>query len=324
MDLGQAQTVVDSVLRTRSPATQAAYAADLDDFRRFAKARSRAHAILSMLTGSFDDADRLVRRYRDSMASERRRNLAPSTVNRRLTVLRKISKATHRRGWTTWLLDVPNMIGDPVKDPDGPSEEKVSEMLTKAARDDSPTGRRTYALLRLFIDLGLRRGAVCGLDIGDVDLVKASARVRLKGHESKRRKNLAPATVTALERWLDAHPLRPAPKTAPLFVNLIPGRYERISGPGVWGIVKQISKSVGSPTRPHGLRHTATTRALLNAETLGETLDQVREFTDHKDFRMVLRYRNAAAGVQRKFTNANAASFGDPFASPPSRQGSKK
>jgi hypothetical protein len=52
----------------------------------------------------------------------------------------------------------------------------------------------------------------------------------------------------------------------------------------------------------------------VNAARLGETLDSVMQFSDHADFRMVLRYRNASKKAQKKFANANAATFGDPLA----------
>lgn len=97
-------------------------------------------------------------------------------------------------------------------------------------------------------------------------------------------------------------------------MNLIPGRHTRISEPAVYNIIRDNSTAAGHRTHPHGLRHTAVTEAVKRADELGETLDQVRAFSDHKDFRMVLRYRDSAAGVQKKFTNANAAAFGDPLA----------
>ena len=62
------------------------------------------------------------------------------------------------------------------------------------------------------------------------------------------------------------------------------------------------------------IRHTAITNAIINAARLGETLDSVMQFSNHADFRMVLRYRNTAKGAQKKFANANASAFGDPLA----------
>ena len=312
----RAKVILQSILAAGRPATQHAYTADLADFTRFVSKDDPAAAVAILIGGSFDQADLLIRRYRDEMVQEKKRDLSAATVNRRLTVLRKMVRAAHRRGWTTWLLDVPNVKDEAVKNPDGPSATKAGEMLAKAAADNSPAGRRTYAILRLALDLGLRRGAICALDVADVDLASRKVRVLLKGREKKRMKDLAPPTCVAIRRWVDVHPLRPLPKSAPLFVNLIPGRNTRLSGPAVYNIVTAISVAVGARTRPHGLRHTAITEAVQRASSLGETLDQVQAFSDHKDFRMVLRYRNAGRGVQKKFTEANAAAFGDPFAKP--------
>lgn len=310
----QAKTLVEHVLSVGSPLTRSAYTKDLEDFRLFTRKPSIVRAAAHLLEGDFDAADKLVKRYRDTMAAQNGRDLSSATVNRRLTVLRSLAKASHRRGWTTWVLDVKSVKHESVKVPDGPPAEKAAAMLVKATETDSPADRRTFAILRLALDLGLRRAGICALDVGDVDLKALKIRVRLKGGVKKRTKDLAVQTAQAIELWLDIHPARPAPKNAPLFVNLIEGRHTRLSGPAVYNIVRAVSSSVGCRTRPHGLRHTAITEAVKRAGELGETLDQVRAFSDHKDFRMVLRYRDAAAGVQKKFTGANAAAFGDPLA----------
>jgi integrase/recombinase XerC len=309
----QATTLIEGLKSTGGDDTHAAYAKDLHDFVGFLDVKDEKAALCRLLSGTFDAADGIVRRYRDSMSSSQGRGLASSTVNRRLTVLRRIAKAAHRRGWITWLIDVPSMKSELVKNPDGPTLEKATEMLAMAAKQKGQAGRRTYAILRLALDLGLRRGAIVGLDAGDVDLVNRTVWVVLKGHDKKKQKDLAETTCVALQRWLDVHPTKSMTPATPVFVNLIPGRHTRLNGSTIYDIVRDISVAVGSRTRPHGLRHTAITEAVLRATAIGETLDQVRAFSDHTDFKMVLRYRNTSARVQKKFTESNAKAFGDPL-----------
>lgn len=314
IDLHKAAQSMDAVLGPCRKNTALAYRKDLSDFARYLRTDSVEKAVQRLLSGGFGAAEQLVNRYRNRMISEHGRDLAPATVNRRLSVLRQVARAAHRRGWIQWTLDVKNVTEDTVKNPDGPPVEKVTEMLNIAAQDDSRAGRRTYAILRLFSDLALRRSSITALNVGDLDLKTKMLRVRIKGHDKPKRKDLPDATAVALRRWIEVHPCAVNTPCDPVFVNLIPGRYTRLSGPAVYQLMRKVSTAVNCRTRPHGFRHTSIEQAILNATQLGETLDRVRDFSDHRDFRMVLRYRNSGKRVQGRFADANASAFGDPLA----------
>ena len=318
--MAEAQTIdpygklLSDVLADLSAATRQAYEKDLKDFsQEYIKLPKgqEAGAVRQLLAGGFETANALVRDYRADM--DTRRELSSSTINRRLSTLRKLVQAAHRRSIVSWSIDVPNIKDEPVHNADGPDLDDMRRIVFHVAKDESAKGRRGYAIIRLMADLGLRRGAVINMDLNDLDLPKR-IRVRLKGREKKRWKDLPPETSAALRRWLAVHPTRSKSRVGPVFVNLVPGWNARISGSAIYEIVTEFSEAAGCRTRPHGIRHSAITNAIVNAARLGETLDSVMQFSDHADFRMVLRYRNASKKAQKKFANANAATFGDPLA----------
>lgn len=318
--MADAQTVepyeklLSDVLADLSATTGQAYVKDLKDFSQEYLKLSKgqeAGAVGRLLAGGFEAANALVRDYRADM--DTRRELSSSTINRRLSTLRKLVQSAHRRSIISWSLDVPNVKDEPVHNADGPDLGDMRRIVFHVAKDESPKGRRAYAIIRLMADLGLRRGAVINMDLNDLALPKR-IRVRLKGRQKKRWKDLPPETSAALRRWLDVHPTRSKSRVGPVFVNLVPGWHARISGSAIYEIVTDFSEAAGCRTRPHGIRHSAITNAIVNAARLGETLDSVMQFSDHADFRMVLRYRNASKKAQKKFANVNAATFGDPLA----------
>jgi len=312
----QANEVLQSIFVGVSDNTRRAYQADLRDACLYFRIKDPAELVRRLLSLGYSEAQRAILGYRKSMISAKRRDLAPSTVNRRLTVIRLVFRNARRRGIIQWQIDVRGATQETVKDPDGPSPEIAAQMLAQAAADDSPNGRRTYLILRLALDLGLRRSSIIALDYRDVDWRKKRLRVALKGRDKPKWKELPDPTIKAIRRWIEVHPLRSSiGPTTPLIVNLIKGRHTRISGPAIYQIVRAISSCIGHPTRPHGLRHTAIEMAVRNTQKLGATLDQVQAFSDHKDFRMVLRYRNKDMKIQGDFAKANASSFGDPATS---------
>ena len=64
-------------------------------------------------------------------------------------------------------------------------------------------------------------------------------------------------------------------------------RGQRLSGMGLYLVVRQIGERAGIKVRPHGLRHAAITRAL---DLTGGDLRSVQRFSRHKDVRLLQRY----------------------------------
>lgn len=313
-----ASELLEFVLKQSSnPVTRQAYEKDLADFSaHFLKGKSPQQAIELLLSRDFEHAHEVVTRYRQSML--KKRGLSSSAINRRLTVLRKLTKAANRRGWIPWVLDVRNVENSLEKNNEGLSTEETAEVLAFTASDDSPRGRRAYAILRLLCDLGLRRASIVNIDLTDLKIAGGEVgdiRVTLKRRSKKKQKKLPGETVQAIKRWLEVHPAQTL--TGPLFVNLIPGRYTRLSGNAVYDTVVEYSTKAGFPTHPHGLRHTAITTSIVESGKRGKSIDTVMQFSDHSDIRMLLRYRDPDTKAQGEFAKSNASAFGNPLAKRP-------
>lgn len=154
----------------------------------------------------------------------------------------------------------------------------VERLLAVAARlGFTPVGRRDYAILLLLARLGLRRGEVAALALGDIDWRAGELMVTGKGRRIER----LPLPVEpgeAIVAWLTDG--RPECATQSVFTTLRPPG--RPLTPGAIGhIVRTACRRAGlARIGAHRLRHTLAT-AMLRA---GASLPEVGQ---------VLRHRNA-------------------------------
>jgi SAM-dependent methyltransferase len=100
---GDAEQLLARFLSGRGDHTRRAYTADLEDFAR-ALGRSPAEAVAALLVGP-QQARRMALYYALDM---RRRNLAPTTVQRRLGTLRALVGGAEQSGAVAWSLQVPD------------------------------------------------------------------------------------------------------------------------------------------------------------------------------------------------------------------------
>jgi SAM-dependent methyltransferase len=112
--------LVDSFLTDRSDRTSQAYAIDLDDFATFLGA-TRAGAATRLLTGGPNGAWHLVLEYAIDL---RRRDRAPTTIDRRLNTLRALVRDAGQLGLVEWQLRLP-------------SEEEILAAMEKLPANDS-------------------------------------------------------------------------------------------------------------------------------------------------------------------------------------------
>ena len=124
--------------------------------------------------------------------------------------------------------------------------------------------------------------------------------MRGKGRGDKERLSLPEPTRNALSLWLTARGDAPGP----LFVSF--DRSGKGNGDGrltpasVYRIVRAFGESVGVRTRPHGLRHTAITEACKAAQEAGIGLEEVLDFSRHKNVQVLMLYRDRERNVQGK------------------------
>jgi integrase/recombinase XerC len=112
-------------------------------------------------------------------------------------------------------------------------------------------------------DLGLRRGEVVGLDVEDVDHAGQRLWVLGKGRAQKEVRTIPAQTLEAIDRWLTLRGAIAREAEPALFVNTArfkPGR--RLTGHGLYRVIRSLGDLAGVRARPHGLRHASITGRL--------------------------------------------------------------
>lgn len=250
----------------------------LDAYRRDLVAYCSWLAAQGSTLGSVGTGD--LERY----LGQRRQQSAASSVARQLAAIRML----HR-----FLVDEDHRPDDPTADLDGirvpaglpkPLSEAQVTSLLDAVNGTDPVSLRDRAMLEFLYATGARIGEVCGLSIGDVDLVERTARLYGKGSKER----LVPVgrlAVAAMGEWLGEsgrHHLEPARwarrgDAEAIFLNQ---RGERLKRQSAWAIVKQYGRLAGIPAEhlsPHVLRHSCATHLLDH----GADLRVVQELLGH-------------------------------------------
>ena len=115
-------------------------------------------------------------------------------------------------------------------------------------------------------DLGFRRGEVVGLDVGDVDRDGRRLWVLGKGKAQREQRSLPVPTMEAIACWLSVRRRMVDDDEPALLVNvagLRPGR--RMTGNGLYRVIRSLGDLTGIRARPHGIRHASITAALDTA-----------------------------------------------------------
>jgi integrase/recombinase XerC len=165
--------------------------------------------------------------------------------------------------------------------------------VVEAPQGDSPRSLRDRALLEVLYGSGLRVSEVCGLDVTDVDLAGATARVLGKGRK-ERVVPLGGKCLEALARWLEARPLMVHPRRRTqdpraLFLSVTGKRmYTR----GVHALVQRYGATGAgrADLHPHALRHTCATHMLDG----GADLRAIQELLGHASLSTTQRYTHVS------------------------------
>ncbi|MES2459471.1 MAG: tyrosine-type recombinase/integrase [Armatimonadota bacterium] len=295
---GKANALIAAYTAGRNARTLTAYRQDLEQFRLFSRAESPEAAVLRLLQSSAGEANGVALAYRAHLQD---RGLTPSTINRRLASLRSLVKLARLLGFITWKIEIPGLPTEAYRDTRGPGSDGFRRLLSELAEmPETPVTVRARAVLRLLYDLGLRRGEVVALDLADYQSDRASLSVIGKRRLEKTVLTLAPPTQEALEAWLKVRGGNPGP----LFVNFDRSKKgdDRLTPHSIYRIVRDLGKRVGIKTAPHGLRHTAITEAIKAAQANGMGLEEVLDFSRHKDVKVMMIYRDRERNVQGKLS----------------------
>lgn len=225
------------------------------------------------------DAARLARRYRAALLAER---LAPATINVRLAALRSLVAVGRAIGLIEWGLEVPAVRAVTYRDTRGPGLAGARAMLAATAASRGIARQcRDSLLIRLLVDLGLRRAEVAGLAPGDIEYDAAGAACALhvvgKGYRQRLRIALPAETSGALARWLQLRGAEPGPLL-------------RLTPRGIAKAVARIGGRAGVRATPHALRRVSITAAL---DATGGDVRRVRAHSEHANVGTVMRYDDA-------------------------------
>ncbi len=287
-----APNLVAAWLDGRNERTRRVYAQDVDDFRKFVGAETIDAAAEMLLGRGHGAANGVALSYR---AHLKERRLSASTINRHLASLRSLVSLARTLGIVPWTLDVANLKAETYRDTRGPGRVGFRSMLQVLIARPDPKARRDLALVRLLHDLGLRRAEAVGLDLEHLDIDGSRMSVLRKGKTQQVWLTLPAPTLTALKDWLDVRGDEPGA----LFVGFRgAGKGKRLSGGGLYRVIRSIGREAGVRVRPHGLRHTAITEAVKAAQANGMSLEEVLDFSGHADVRTLMVYRDRERNVQ--------------------------
>lgn len=250
-------------LAGRSPNTLNAYAKDLDAFAVHCGACTSGEALAVLVTLTPGNGNSMLLAWRAAMQTA---GLSPSTINRRLSAVRSALRFARTIGATAWVPEVQGLKAQTYRDTRGPGVTGTRALLVSAMTKPESKSARDIAIIRLMFDLGLRRGEVAHLDVDDVDRNSRLLWVLGKGRSQKETRTLPAPTLAAVEAWLEERVHFVQNDELALFVNVSRfKRGQRITGHGVYYVIRELGDVAGIRARPHGLRHASITAALDNS-----------------------------------------------------------
>ena len=249
------------------------YAKALDDLFLFAASRPLTRALLM--------------EWRASM-----NKLSPSTINVRLSAMRKLVIEARRNGMlgaedAANLTEVPNIAEKGTRLGNWLTREQAKELL---AVPDRPTikGKRDYAILALLVGCALRRQELADLDIEKIQMRERRWVIAdLRGKGGRIRTVAIPVWVkNAIDAWMTAGGidkgklLRSVSKSGKL-------NRDSLSDWAVWSIVEQSAKQIGiEHFGAHDLRGTCAKLCRKG----GGDLEQIKFLLGHSSIQTTERY----------------------------------
>lgn len=231
------------------------------------------------------------------------RGLAPSTVDRRISVLKGFYRFLVREGYLTTtptaLIKLPKT---PEKLPDVLTIDQITQMLSEPVKP-TPTAKRDRAILEVLYGCGLRVSECVGLSLANLVLEEGYFRVFGKGGK-ERFVPISGAALRSLVIYLNEG--RPqlvrsnVNNDGAVFLNARGGRLTRQS---VHSVVARAGLVIGVKNlHPHTLRHSFATHLLEG----GADLRVIQELLGHADISTTQIYTHVnRAHVREEYQRAH-------------------
>ena len=231
----------------------------------------------------------LLMEYRTSMID---RKLSPSTINVRLSAIRKLIGEARRNGildseQAAQMADVPNVRQQGTRIGNWLTREQAKELLTVPDRS-TIKGTRDYCILALLVGCALRRSELAALKVEDIQLREGRWVIAdLRGKGGRVRTVAIPMWVKqAINAWQtaaqveDGHLLRALSKSGRI-------RGEQLSDWAVWSVVEASARELGiEHFGAHDLRRTCAKLCRKN----GGDLEQIKFLLGHASIQTTERY----------------------------------
>jgi integrase len=272
--LTQAQTILRGMVldSVASPHSRRNYAKALDDLFLLAAGRPLSRALLM--------------EYRAAMDA-----LSPSTVNVRLSAVRKMVSEARKNGMlgaeeAANLTEVPNIPQKGTRLGNWLTREQARELLAVPDRS-TLKGKRDYVLLAILVGCALRREELARLDVDTIQLREGRwVLADLEGKGRRVRTVAIPAWVKqGINTWMtaagveDGRLLRAVTKSGKV--------KESMSGWAVWSVVEQSAKEIGIERfGAHDLRRTCAKLCRKN----GGDIEQIKFLLGHSSIQTTERY----------------------------------
>ncbi len=288
------EAIIQAFFARRSPRTREAYGRALQDLAGWMNEADGVRAILVLIGRGDEHAQGEANlRVMEYMADLKGRGLSPASMNQRLAAVKSMVKLARQAGLVSWSLEVEGEKAQAYRDTRGPGVVAVDALLRRLAGMATRKAVRDFALLRLLFDLGLRRAELVSLDLDHLDLQGRRLSIQGKGRSGREPLTLPEPTAAALSRWLELRGSEPGP----LFSSLDhAGKGSgRLTADGLYKLLKCYGRALGFDLRPHGIRHTAITRA---GELTNGNLVAMASFSRHKKLDVLGKYLDNMKDLQ--------------------------
>jgi integrase len=262
--------VLDSVA---SPHTRRNYARALDDLFAFCASRPLSRSLLM--------------EWRSTMES-----LSPSTINVRLSAVRKMVEEARENGMlgveeAASLTDIPNIRQKGTRLGNWLTREQAKELLAVPDRS-TLKGKRDYVILALLVGCALRRNELAELDVETIQ--QREGRWVLADLEGKGRRIRTVAIPIWVKQGIDVWTTVAGIDKGRLLRSVSKsGKVNRdtLSDWAVWSVVEQSSKQIGiEHFGAHDLRRTCAKLCRKN----GGDLEQIKFLLGHSSIQTTERY----------------------------------